>query len=108
MPLTVGPLGQAAPAAATPTTLYTTPVDKRASVKLTVTNRSASGDSITVWLIPSGQTAANEYLVSSGEVVGGNTSFTSVVWTLAAGDFLRAESTGGNVTFMVNGIEQDG
>ena len=71
-------------------------------------NGDGCGDSITVWLIPSGQTAANEYLVSSGEVVGGNTSFTSVVWTLAAGDFLRAESTGGNVTFMVNGIEQDG
>ena len=100
-------LGQQAPAATTPTDLYTVPgaTDSVCS-SIIVCNRSASSDSFRVSISVAGAVTANKDYIYYDVPIGGNDTFIATIGvTLDATDVVRCYSTSGNLSFSLYGSE---
>jgi len=100
-------LGQAAPAANTPTSLYTVPAATSAVVSsLVICNNSSSADTFTVWHSLAGAshiTAQNLYYQVT---IPGNNVFTATLGIcMATTDVLNVESGSGNLSFNLYGAQ---
>lgn len=101
-------MGRSKPAAATPTTLYTSPVSTKTQwYSLSVCNSGNSDDSITVWLVPSGGAAAdNNMIIGKTMVVDfGDPYGYNIPQIIEPGDFIVVQSTNGNCTFTASGLQ---
>lgn len=100
-------LGQSAPAAATPTTLYTVPASTSTVVSsIVVANTSSSSDTfrISVAIAGAADTIA-QYLYRDITIPGNNTFEATMGATLAATDVVRCYSGSGNCSFNLFGAE---
>lgn len=101
-------MGQSKPAAATPTTIYTSPAATKTQMySLIACNVGTTDDSITVWRVPSGGSAQDSNMIIGKEMVvdvadpyGWN-----IPTILETGDFLVVQSKNGNITFTVSGLQ---
>lgn len=101
-----GALAQSVPAATTLTDAYTVPASKRATVTVVACNTGAA-TTIRLQHAINGAASANaQYLLYDFAVDAGGAKST-VNFTLTAGDVVRVYSTSGNVSFNVNGVEED-
>lgn len=102
---TYAAFGGIAPAATTLTTLYTSPASTVSIVSLfaactTTKGAAAQDDSIRVYVIPSGQVAADQYLVICDMVVDATDPYVlNAPIVLAAGDFIQVQSANGTIAF---------
>lgn len=102
-----GTLAQSAPAATTLTNAYTTPAGRRSTVEVVICNRSAVATTVRLsYAIAGAADAASQYLLYDF-ALNGNASISTARFTTNATDVVRVYSTSGNVTFTVNGIEED-
>ncbi len=101
-----GVLAQVAPAATTLTDAYTVPASKRATVNVIVCNRSVATSIRVSHALNGAADAVAQYLLYDFNV-DDNNSVETTNFTLGDGDIVRVYSTSGNVTFNVNGIEED-
>lgn len=101
-----GTLAQSAPAATTLTAAYTTPALKRSTVEVIICNRSTATTVRLSYAIGGAVDATSQYLLYD-YALGDNASISTTRITTKASDVLRVYSTSGNVTFQVNGIEED-
>lgn len=101
-----GALAQVAPPATTLVNAYTVPANRVATVEVMICNRGA--DSVVrVAHAPGGAAdAVSQYLLYGAYAPAGETKVTSR-FTMSAGDVLRVYAGTANVTFNVNGIEED-
>jgi len=107
MPDVWGTLAQSAPAAATLTNAYTTPSGKRSTVEVIVCNRGAVATTIRMsYAIAGAADAAAQYMIYD-YTIGANISVSTARFTTKATDVVRVYSASGNVTFTINGIEED-
>lgn len=99
-------LGRSKPAAATPTTIYTSTGLKTMLVTLTCCNTDAAvADTIAVWIVPSGGSAGDTNAVVKNLVVAfGDTYIFSAPVVLASGDFIVVQSANGDVAFAASGM----
>jgi len=100
-------LGQSAPAAATLTTLYTTPAStSTVSSSITVCNRSATATTFRVAIIPSGQSISDKHYIYYDVAIPGNDTFIATVgMTLATGDVVKVYATLSTLSFSLFGQE---
>lgn len=103
---TFGALAQSAPAATTLTDAYTVPAGKRATVEVTACNRSGA-TTIRLQHAIDGAASANAQYLLYDYALGANEAKVTAPITLGAADVVRVYSTSGNVSFNVNGIEED-
>lgn len=104
---TFGALAQSAPAATTLADAYTVPAAKRATVEVVICNRSGATTVRLQHAIAGAASANGQYLLYD-YALGANEAKVTAQMTLAATDVVRVYSASGNVTFNVNGIEEDG
>lgn len=100
-------LGRSKPAAATPTTLYTSPVATQTLlVTLIACNVDTNNDdNINVWVVPSGGTAQDNNAIIQNLVLDfGDPYMMNAPLILEAGDFIVVESADGNTTFSASGM----
>jgi len=111
MTQTYTPFNGIKPAAATNTTLFTSPAVTQTLLGwLSACNTTKAGagqdDSIRIYVIPSGQVAADQYLIVCDMVVD---EFDPYVMNtpvlLNAGDFIQVYSQNGNIAFNGSGLE---
>lgn len=103
-----GSLGQSAPAATTLTDIYTVPANQVATVEVVICE--TGGAAATVRLAHAVNGAADtiaQYMLRNYPVAA-NDSKTTTRFTARAGDVIRGYSDTGNVSFNVNGIEENG
>lgn len=101
-------LGRSSPAAATPTTLYTSPVSTKTMVtSLYVCNTSTTtADTIRIFLVPSGGSAGVTNAIYYDMVVPvGNPFLANAVPLLETGDFISVYSLNGTTTFTASGLQ---
>lgn len=101
-----GALSQTAPLATTLTASYTVPAGKHATVEVVICNRGASA---TVRLAHSvdGATIANaQYILYDFPLAAGETK-TTARFTVGSTDIIRVYASTADVSFNVNGIEED-
>lgn len=100
-------LGQAYPAAATDTALYTVPSATSAVVStIAVCNTSATADTIRIRVAVAGAAAANKQYLAYGVTVPGNTSVDFTVGvSLAATDEIAVYATNGTCSFQAFGVQ---
>ena len=101
-------LGQAAPAAATPVTLYTTPAATTTIVSEFAICNVGGGplDSFSIFIVPTSLTAGpSNAICYNVPVASGNPCFLNIAQTLNTGDFIVVSSANGNVTFTCSGLE---
>jgi len=101
-------LGQASPSNTTANTLYTVPGSTSAVVStITATNVSGTADTISIFIVASGDspTTANA-LVSGAELAANSVQAFTIGVTLAAGDVISVQSTtGSSTTYQAFGSE---
>jgi hypothetical protein len=102
-----GALAQSAPAATTLTAAYTVPAGKVATVEVIVCERNAATALIRLALSPNGATIADTHYLFYNYNMAANDTLTTARFVVNAGDVLRVYSSTGNVTFNINGIEED-
>lgn len=102
-------LGQLAPAAATPGTLYTVPASKEAvASSFTACNYGATTSKIRMRVRIGGVADANQQRRYWDLPIAPNDTFIATIgMTLAAADEVRVESDTGNVAFSLDGDEAD-
>ncbi len=107
MTVTIKPLGQSAPLAATLTTLYTVPGSTEAIVStLTIANRSSVATSFRVALRALGASIADEhYLYYDIDIPGNETFAATLGWTLQATDVISCYNTLATLSFNLSGQE---
>jgi len=107
MPTTYKVLGQSAPAATTPSDLYTVPAATQAvSSSIIICNRSATADSFRVSIAVAGGVTANKDYLYYDVAIGGNDTFIATIGiTLATTDVVRVYSTNGTLSFTLSGSE---
>lgn len=100
-------LGQAIPAAATLTTLYTVPGATSAVVStLKACNQSPSQTTVRVSVAVAGAAdTAKQYLYYELPIAGYDSFSATEGWTMATTDVVRAYSTNGLVSFNLFGVE---
>jgi|SRR5579885_563633 hypothetical protein len=100
-------LGQAKPAAATLTDLYTVPAATQAIVAaIVVCNQSSSADTFRISVAPGGAADAVSQYIAWDTTVNGNDSLPLTLGIgLSATDKIRCRSTNGNVSFTASGVE---
>jgi hypothetical protein len=105
MPTTYKVLGQANPAAATPTTLYTAANPAVVST-INVCNTSATATTFNIAVRPAGATLANLHYVAYNTPLAGSTtiSFTMGI-TLAATDVVTVQAASSSLSFSAFGSE---
>jgi len=106
MPQTHKVLGQAAPAAATDTTLYTVPSATQAIVStLAVCNRGVS-TTYRIAVRPAGVTLASQHYIAFDSVVeAGTPVYLTLGVSLAATDVITVQGGTANLSFSVFGVE---
>lgn len=106
MPTAYKVLGQAAPAAATLTTLYTVPAATQAVCStLAIANRSGA-TFYRVAVRPGGAAIANQhYIVFDAALNQGDSNFLTLGISLAAGDVVSVQATSADVSFGLYGAE---
>ena len=102
-----GMLGQAAPAAATLTTLYTVPGGKNSTTRLLLANRSETEDSVRIAVSPSGASLDKSHYLAFDQPLPGHGSKVSAPIKLRAADVVRVYSAIGQTSFGLNGSEED-
>lgn len=101
-------LGQAAPAAATPTTLYTVPALTEAVISAIVACNRGVSTTVRVAVRPDGAALAPEHYVAYDIVVPANDSLPVALGiTMDAGDIITVYAGTANVSFNVFGAEQE-
>lgn len=107
MPTVRKVLGQVAPAAATPTTLYTVPAATSVVVStLVACNRGNADTSVRVAVRPAGAALADQHHVYYDALVPAHDTLASTIgMTLAATDVVTVQSASGDVSFSVFGEE---
>ncbi len=104
-----GALGQSNPAAGVLTDLYTVPAAKSATARVIVTNRSASdNDAFRISMAPAGAADSLEQYIAYDKGILINDTGSTIAVMLGPGDIVRVRSIGGNLSFTLTGIEQDG
>lgn len=106
MSLTFGALGQVTPGVASLTDAYTVPSGKRATVEVVICNRSTA-TSVRVSLAPAGAADANGQYLVYDYALADNVPLTTSRFTMSETDVVRCYSASGNVTFNVNGVEEN-
>ncbi len=107
MASTWGALAQSAPAATTLTDAYTVPAGRRATLEVIITNRGA-GTTVRLSHALSGATdAAKQYLLYGHTLDAGASVVTEEIRARGT-DVIRVYSASGDVTFNINGIEEQG
>lgn len=101
-----GALAQSAPAATTLTDAYTVPSAKHATVEVMMCNRSTS-TTVRLQHAIAGAASANAQYLLYDYPLDANASVVTARFTVKATDVVRVYSTSGNVTFNINGIEED-
>lgn len=101
-----GALGQSVPAATTLTAAYTVPAAKRATVEVVICNQSSATTVRLSHAKAGAADATTQYLLRDFAIDANDTLVTANI-VLTATDVLRVYSTSGNVTFNINGIEED-
>jgi hypothetical protein len=102
-----GALAQSSPAATTLTDAYTVPALKVATVEVIVAERAAATAAIRISHAINGAANANAQYLLYDFAMAANDSLTTARFTMRAGDVLRVYSSTGNVSFNINGIEED-
>lgn len=107
MPTVYKILGQAAPAATTPTVLYTVPTGIQAICSsLIVNNRSGTQGSFRVSISQGGAATANKDYIYYDLLIAGNDTFIATIGvTLGSGDVVRVYSSTANMSFSIYGSE---
>ncbi len=100
-------LSQAEPLVSTVTDVYTVPASRRASVRVSVTNRGASSLLYRLSIAPLGAADATSQYFVYDESLGANSSGNSPEFALSATDVVRAYTDTATLVVTVNGIEQD-
>lgn len=103
---TFGALAQSTPAATTLTDAYTAPAARRAELEVVICNRSGA-TTIRLQHAIAGAASANGQYLLYDYALGANEAKVTARMTVAATDVIRVYSASGNVTFNVNGIEED-
>jgi hypothetical protein len=100
-------LGQSAPGATTPTTLYTVPAATSTTVSsIVVCNRGGSATTFRISLAPGGAgDATSQYLYYDVAIAGNDTFAFTGGLTLATTDLIRVYAGNANLTFSVYGVE---
>lgn len=101
-------LGQESPAATSNTTLYTAAANTRAACSsLCVANTNATAQSIRVFIVLSGSSAAQTNALYYDTPIPANDTLTSTVGiTLGSGDSIVVYASATNVVFHLFGAEQ--
>ena len=107
MPETLKVLGQAAPAAATNTDIYTVPASKATVVSsLMVCNRGATEGAFRVAVRPAGAAIANQHYIYYDAPLAANSTFAATLGiTLAATDVVTVYASSANFSFNLFGSE---
>ena len=102
-----GALAQSAPAATTLTDAYTVPQDSHATVEVVACNRG-SGAVIRLSHAVAGEAdAAKQYLLWDF-AIGAGESVVTARFTVKSTDVIRVHASTADVTFNINGIEEQG
>jgi hypothetical protein len=102
-----GSLGQLNPAATTLTAVYTVPALKHSAVTVVASNTGGSAATIRISLAVAGAADnIKQYLVYDLSL-GVGESYATSKFTVSASDVIRVYSSTANVSFNVNGIEED-
>ena len=101
-----GALAQSAPGATTLTDAYTVPAGKVATVEVIACNRG-SASSVRVAHAVAGEADATKQYVLFDYALADNDAITTKTFAVSAGDVVRVYSSSGDVSFTVNGIEED-
>lgn len=102
-----GALAQSAPAATTLTTVYTVPAGRRATVEVVACNRSGVPVAIRLSLAQNGAADALAQYLLYDYVLSENASQSSAPITMGDNDQLRVYVAAADVSFTINGIEED-
>lgn len=106
MPDVWGALGQAIPAAAALTPVYTVPSGKQTTMEVVICNRGAATTVRLSHAIAGAADAPGQYLLYDFSIPA-NDAIVTARTTVKATDTLRVSSASGQVSFNVNGIEED-
>jgi glucose-6-phosphate dehydrogenase assembly protein OpcA len=100
-------LGQAAPTAATNTTLYTVPSGTQTIVStISVCNLTQGELLFRIAIRPGGEALANKhYIAYNAKVAGQDTTFITVGATLSAGDVITVYESAADIVFNAFGSE---
>ena len=100
-------LGQSAPAATTPTNLYTVPAATQAdALWLDVCNRGGTSTTFRVSIaVGGGATADKDYKFYDLPIAANDTYGQGVKWTLAATDVVRVYAGNASLSFSLHGLE---
>jgi len=101
-----GALAQVVPAATTLTDAYTVPAAKRGTVEIIICNTGADALVRLSHAVAAAVDAPSQYLLYDFAVASGQTKSTEQI-TVNETDVIRAYSDTGNVSFTVNGIQED-
>jgi hypothetical protein len=99
-------LGQAAPAAATLTDLYTVPFQTEAICQVVVTNRGRYSTTFRVAVAPDGASDATGHYVVYDLTIGAGNTYSSPKLTLNGTDVVRVYATNSVLTFILLGMER--
>jgi len=99
-------LGQAAPVAATATTLYTVPVKYQVKGFVTVCERGGVAATYRIALRPDGDTLANEHYVVYDRALPANTDDETVEFWLDETDVITVYASSANLSFTFIGLEE--
>lgn len=102
-----GILGQAAPSGGVLTTLYTGPSNRHATVRVIVCNRSDT-DIFRIAVSPGGAAIQSKHYLAYDMIIGANDSLSSSAFTVQQSDIVRVQSSNGDLSFTLTGIEEDG
>jgi len=100
-------LGQEAPSATTPTTLYTVPAATEAVIStIIVANRAGTAASFRISVRPDGDSQANKHYIAYDVPIGANDSTTLTLGlTLNADDVITVYGSSANLSWNVFGTE---
>lgn len=100
-------LGQSAPAATTPTNVYTVPASREAVIStIVIANRATTAGSFRLSVRPAGATQANQhYLAFDVPIAGSDSTTLTLGITLAATDVITFYASSANMSINVFGTE---
>lgn len=100
-------LGRSTPGAASNTTAYTAPAVTKAIVSsIIVSNHSGAPDTIRIFVVPNGGSAATTNDITYDLVIpAGNPLAINAVPAMEAGDFISVYALNGGCTFTISGLE---
>ena len=100
-------LGQSNPAAATLTTLYTTPASTQSICStLSICNTSSTGTTYRVAVRPSGESiVTSQYVIYDNSIAGNDSVFLTLGISLAATDVVSVYSATNTLAFSLFGVE---